>query len=305
MKFIKYTLFFLFFGCIANAQSDLNYTHFVFNKLAYNPGSTGASGAPDFTAIYRNQWMGIDGAPRTGTFTAQLPFMQKRNAFGLALTSDHIGKVKTVDIDFSYAYHIPVNANSRLSIGLNARVEQAKIDWDLANPLESGDNEIPTGMEVAYTPNFGFGTYYYSNNFYVGLSLPRMLKNALYLDKNRDFATLDVSTWYVMGGWLVPINETIEFAPSAMLSFNPQAPTDFDINANFIFMKSFWLGASYRLGDSIDGLIGYEFPSGMRFGFAFDYTLSDLEKLTTGSWEIMLGYTFKCKDCEVAHLRYF
>jgi type IX secretion system PorP/SprF family membrane protein len=305
MKSLKYTFLFLCFGFLANAQSDLNYTHFVFNKMNYNPGATGSSGAPDFVAIYRNQWMGIDGAPQTGTFTAQLPFAAKRNAFGLGLTTDKIGKIKTLDIDFNYAYQIPITANSKLSLGINASVEQTKIDWTLASPLEGGDDEIPTGLEVAYTPNFGFGGYYYSNNFYFGLSVPRLLKSALYLDQERDISSLEISTWYLMGGWLFPINELIEFSPSAMLSFNPNAPTDLDLNANFFFMKSFWLGMSYRLGDSIDGLIGYQFDNGLRFGVAFDYTLSDLEKLTTGSWEVMLGYTFRCKDCEVTHLRFF
>lgn len=292
-------------GVFAQAQSDVVYTHFVFNKMAYNPGYTGSMMAPDFTAIYRNQWAAIDGAPKTGTFTAQIPFLRKRNAFGVGITSDKIGKVSVTDIDIYYAYHIPFNEKNKLSLGLTGRVEQSKIDWNKAQPLDVGDDEIPSGQEFAYTPNFGFGAYYSGKNYYAGVSIPRLLKNALYLDKNRDFSTLDVSTWYVMGGWLMPLGANVEFAPSAMVSFNPNAPTDLDINANFIFLKMLWAGVSYRFGDSLDGLVGYEFKNGLRIGVAADYTLSDLEKVTSGSWEVMLGYTFQCKDCEVSHVRFF
>ena len=83
MKSLKYTILFLFFGGLIQAQSDLGYTHFVFNKMAYNPGYTGSAGGLDMTALYRSQWMGIDGAPRTGTFNAQLPFSARKNAFRL------------------------------------------------------------------------------------------------------------------------------------------------------------------------------------------------------------------------------
>lgn len=305
MKSLKYTILFLFFGGLIQAQSDLGYTHFVFNKMAYNPGYTGSAGGLDMTALYRSQWMGIDGAPETATFNIQLPFVAKRSAFGVGITSDKIGKVGNLDLDFSYAYVIPFSKNNRLSLGINAKVEQSKIDWDLANPVEGGDDGIPTGQEVSYNPNFGFGAYYSGANYYLGISAPRLLKNALYLENNPDISALEVSTFYVMGGWLMPIGEVVEFAPSAMLSYNPNAPADLDLNANFFFMKSFLLGLGYRFGDSIDGLIGYEFKNGLRFGVAFDNTLSDLEKLTQGSWEVMLGYTFRCEDCEIPHLRFF
>ncbi|RMG87134.1 MAG: type IX secretion system membrane protein PorP/SprF [Bacteroidetes bacterium] len=306
MKALKCTLFLLFLSVLsARAQSDLLYTHFIYNKMAYNPGVTGSRGTPQFLALYRNQWMGLDGAPRTGTFNAQIPFADRRNALGVGLTSDKIGKVNNLDFDFTYAYHIPVGKANKLSLGINARIEQTKIDWDLANPLESGDDEIPSGQETAFTPNFGFGAYFFGEQYYIGVSAPRLLKNSLYLDRNFDSKTLDVTTFYVMGGWLFPVGASVEMAPSAMMTFNPSAPVDLDVNLNFIFMKSFWLGASYRLGDSVDGMIGYEFENGLRFGVAVDNTLSDLEKLTQGSWEVMLGYTFKCKDCDVVHLRFF
>jgi hypothetical protein len=90
-----------------------------------------------------------------------------------------------------------------------------------------------------------------------------------------------------------------------MVSLNPNVPFEFDINANLLFFDAIMLGANYRYQDSIDGLVQYQFSNGLRIGVAIDFTASELAKVTTGSYEIMLGYTFPCEDCKILNLRYF
>ncbi len=119
------------------AQSDVQYTHFTFNKLAYNPGYTGAKGSFDALALYRNQWSGIDGAPRTIHVNAHTPFAGKRNGLGIALTSDEIGKVSTNSVDLSYAYRIKLGESSTLSISVAGRLEQLRFKWSEATPIST------------------------------------------------------------------------------------------------------------------------------------------------------------------------
>ena len=302
----KILIILLFLPFIMKAQNDVAYTHFIFNKMAYNPAYTGNQKTFELLALYRKQWSGINGAPTTGTFAAQLPFFNNKNAVGLALTSDAIGQMEVLSLDLSYAYHIRTGNTTRLSLGLMGRLEQARIDWNQSQAIDIEDSGIPSGQETVTSPNFGFGAYYSGDNFYVGLSSPRLLKNTIYLDQSdKVVSKRDVTTWYVMAGTRFSLSSNVEFAPSILASYNPNAPLDLDLNANFFFMQSIWAGLSYRWDDSLDALIGYEFKNGIRVGFAYDFTLSELEKATNGSYEVMLGYTFKCKDCEVPHLRYF
>ncbi|MBK9014119.1 MAG: type IX secretion system membrane protein PorP/SprF [Saprospiraceae bacterium] len=285
------------------AQSDVQYTHFTFNKLAYNPGYTGAKGSFDALALYRNQWSGIDGAPRTIHVNAHTPFAGKRNGLGIALTSDEIGKVSTNSVDLSYAYRIKLGESSTLSLGVSGRLEQLRFKWSEATPLDPDDPEIPQGDETAFATNFGTGAYFLGKKYYFGLSVPRLLKNGLYL--NRSGKNDNPRTTYVAGGFSATLSRNVELVPSILVSINPAAPVDVDLNANFILMNAFWVGGSYRLGDSFDALAGMEFGNGLRLGVGRDLTQSELNKVTDGSWEIMLGYTFKCKSCEVSHLRFF
>lgn len=294
--------FSLLVGGVA-AQSDVQYTHFTFSKLAYNPGYTGAKGAFDALALYRNQWTGIEGAPRTVYVNAHTPFAGKRNGLGIALTSDEIGKVHTNSVEMSYAYRIKLGGANTLSLGVSGRLEQLRIKWSESEAIDPDDPEIPQGDETSFAPNFGTGAYFLGKGYYFGVSVPRLLKSPLYLD--RSDRTNNHRTAYVMGGFSAKLTNQVELVPSFMVSYNPAAPVDVDLNANLIFLKTFWLGGSYRLGDSFDALAGVEFGNGLRLGVGLDFTQSALSKATSGSWEVMLGYTFKCKSCEVSHLRFF
>ncbi|MBI5915224.1 MAG: type IX secretion system membrane protein PorP/SprF [Bacteroidetes bacterium] len=301
-KLIHLFLLIAFAGSAA-AQSDVQYTHFTFNKLSYNPGYTGSKGAFDALALYRNQWGGIEGAPKTIHVNAHTPFAGRRSGIGLGLTADEIGKVNTNAVDLSYAYRIKLGGTSTLSLGLSGRLEQLRIRWSKADPLDPVDPEIPQGDEMSFAPNFGAGAYFLGKSYYVGLSVPRILKNGLYLDRSDTYR--NQPTTYFTGGFITRLGSNVKLLPSVMVSYNPAAPVDVDMNANLLFMDAFWVGGSYRLGDSFDALAGMEFGNGMRLGVGLDFTASELEKVTTGSWEVMLGYTFKCKSCEVSHLRFF
>lgn len=303
MRILFYIFLLLAFAGDTMAQSDVQFTHFTFSKLAYNPGYTGSKGAFDALALYRNQWSGIEGAPTTMHLNAHTPFAGKRNALGFAVTADQVGKVNTNALDLSYAYRIKISETSKLSLGLSGRMEQVRIRWSEADPLDLGDHHIPQGDETAFAPNFGAGAYFSGKNYYAGLSVPRLLKNALYLDRSEK--TTNPLTTYFMGGFAVRLNRQLQLLPSVLVSYNTAAPVDVDLNANLIFMKSFWIGGSYRLGDSFDALAGMDLGNGLRLGAGLDFTTSELNKLTNGSWEVMLGYTFKCKSCEVNHLRFF
>ncbi|HFA49172.1 MAG TPA: type IX secretion system membrane protein PorP/SprF [Bacteroidetes bacterium] len=306
MKKLSILLFFTIIACAGYSQSDVQFTHYMYNKLSYNPAYTGSKGTFDLLGLFRKQWTGIDGAPTTASFSLHAPFSDGRNAMGINLTADEIGKVKTTAIDLFYAYHIKINETSKLSIGLQGRIEQAKINWRKADPFDLVDDFIPGANESSFAPNFGLGAYYYSNNYFVGISVPRLLKNTLFLDRSgTEIEKASTLTSYVTAGVITKLTKNVKFIPSFLLTYNKNAPVDLDLNANFILMDKIIAGLSYRLADSVDGLIGFQFTNGMRLGMAMDFTTSELEKFTTGSFEIMLGYTFKCKDCSVNHLRYF
>ena len=305
MKKLTYTLLITFITVSAWSQSEDIFTFNLFNQLNFNPAYAGSKEVLDAGAIYRNQWWsGVEGAPRDINLWGHMPFAKRRNGIGLNLISDNIGMDNIFKLGANYAYRILLKNRAVLSLGLGGQFETARTDWtEVNNAVDPGDTEIGTSDARNSVFNFGPGVYYKNQKFYLGFSIPKLLANSLYED--RDEFSGSVNTYFFQGGLSIPISHNVESLPNAQVRYNPNAPFDFDLNANVMFSDVLMLGLMYRYEDSIDGLIVYQFKNGLRLGVAIDFTASELSKATTGSYELMLGYTFPCEDCKIVNLRYF
>jgi type IX secretion system PorP/SprF family membrane protein len=307
MKKYIFIVILLYSSFCTFAQNDPLYTKFMFNKLAYNPAYAGSREVLSISGLYRNQWQGVDCAPQTAFISAHLPFSQNRNGAGFALMNDQVGFVNVTAFDAMYSYRIRVNDEAILSLGLQGRMEFGRYDWTKARPLDSEDDQIPLAAASKTSPNFGAGIFYQHAKYYIGVSMPRFLKTVNYYSNltNQTAKISSLRTTYIMGGLRTRLSESVYFEPAAMLSLNPNAPVGLDLNANFLFMNTLWLGASYRLNDSFDGVIAYQLTKQLRAAVAVDLTNSKLRKRTFGSWEIGLEYNFDFEECGVKNIRFF
>ena len=312
MKRIIYTTAFLLFSLMAMAQNDVQYTNYLFNRLAYNPAYAGSGGVPIINALYRNQWTGgfADGkAPKTGTINYHSPIQCGKGGFGVGFTSDKAGIFNSNRLDGAYSYKFDVSAKGRLSLGLGAQLEFGRANYNLTNPLDANDLTIFEGNETFSQTkiNFGAGLYYtHNDNFYIGLSVPQLLNTSYYQKDNISGSGNDFHTYYLMLGFVKDLTNNVKIVPGAMISFQGNnAPFEFDINVNLVFMEKLWVGLNYRLEDSIDGLIQYQLSDNLRAGFAYDFTTSDIKNYSNGSLEFLLSYTFSKYSKNLSNLRYF
>ncbi len=305
MKKLTYTLLIIFISVAGWSQSEDIFTFNLFNQLNFNPAYAGSKEVLDAGAIYRDQWWsGIEGSPKDINAWGHIPFANRRNGIGVNIISDNIGMDNIIKVGFDYAYRIHLADRKVLSFGIGAQFDNARTDWSEVNDaVNSIDPNFGNQTVGKSTFNVGPGVYYKTPKFYMGLSMPRMLANSLY--ENRDEFSGSVNTYYLQTGLSVDIAPNVEFLPNVQVRYNPNSPFDFDLNANVMFNKTIMLGLLYRYEDSVDGLVVYQFDSGLRLGVAMDFTTSELRRATTGSFEVMVGYTFPCDDCEIVNLRYF
>ncbi len=295
---------------IVQAQNDVQFTNYNFSKLVYNPAYAGSSGMPSMAAIYRNQWVTLDGAPKTLHANFHMPFYENKCGFGIAITSDQIGMIRSNLLDASYAYRFKTGGNGVMSLGVTGRLEYGKVDWSEANPLDLGDEFVPDVNVGSLQPNFGFGAYYERSNLYAGFSVPQLINTSLYQQEDVSNQGIDYRTYYFMFGYLMNLTKDVKFQPGVLLSMNKQVPFEADITANFIFLNTFWIGGNYRVGDSFDAMVQYQVTNEMRAGLSFDFTMSELNKFTNGSIEVMVSYNINKslaarKAENINNLRYF
>lgn len=295
-----------------SAQQDAQYTQYMFNSLVLNPAYAGTRDAVSLTALYRHQWTGFDGAPRTFSASIHSPVGEKMG-LGFFLENDNIGVHNRLSAYGSYAYRIPINDKTQLSLGLDAGLLYYTSDWASApNPIDPGDPQF-SGTTSRVLPNFGLGAYWYNDRYYVGLSVPHLLSSRLDDPDALNYVSKYDMHLFLTGGYVFDISESVKLKPTVLLKSVPaKAPLEFDANINFLFNDAFWVGVGYHTGSGIAAILQYQFANNLRLGYAYDFNLNNLAPTNSGSHEIMMGWDFardtpkKTKDKDkVLSPRYF
>lgn len=289
----------------AQAQFEPQFTQFMFNETFINPAYTGSREHIALAGLYRNQWVGIDGAPKTQTFSAHSPLRNERIGLGLNILNEEIGVTHDFSFFANYAYRIPMQKGT-FAMGISAGLINHQEQLVDVNIQEPGDGAF-FGTPKLTVPNVGFGTYYSSRNFYIGLSVPRLLQNKVDAESGKAQNKVTIPYWhyYLMGGYVHPLNESVKIKPTFMVKAVSGSPIIADVGLNFLFSEVLWVGGAYRTSDSWAALISFQINSQLRMGYSYDYTITDLQKYNSGTHEITLGYDFSFNKNKVVTPRYF
>ena len=315
MKYLI-TLFMCSIGWSLAAQQELQYTQFMYNKLSFNPAYAGSEDAPCLTAIYRNQWIGLEGSPQSQTISFNAPVLSKRVGLGFNLSRSTIGIGSRVTLEGTYVYRISMGPG-RLGVGILASMRYISMNYSderlfAAQPIMT-DGGIPVGNLDRYVPNFGAGIYYNTKEFYVGLAAPRMLRSNIDFNDLQQILGREFPHIYAMGGYRFQLKEKIDLQSQVLVKFVEHAPLDVDLNLSFYFSKKVMTGITYRtggsshsFGESIDFLAGLQIKPQVFFGLAYDMTLSELRTYNNGSVEALLRLCFASPEGDtIVNPRFF
>ncbi len=304
-KYIYITLSFLLltvFTKTANAQQDAMYTQYMFNALALNPAYAGSRNVISATALYRNQWTGITGAPETTTFTIDAPINDKKIGLGLQVFNDRLGITKTTGVVASGAYRIRMDKGT-LSFGLQGSVSSFRANYQNVNLDQTGTNtDAAFQDDVSNTLfNVGTGVYYNSDKFYVGLSAPELVPNKL---ASTRLSTQEIHL-FLTAGIVFDLGEDYKLKPSILVKQVTGAPIEGDLNATFWIKDVIGIGAQYRTNADVSGLFEVQATPQIRIGYSYDHSITTLQNHNDGSHEIMLRYEFGYNKSKFISPRFF
>lgn len=295
MKKIYYTFVLIVVILIenVNAQQDPHFTQYMYNMNIVNPAYAGSKENLSIGTFYRTQWTGINGAPKTGTFSIHSPIGEK-TGLGLSAITDQIGPVDETNVYADFSYTLSLGGEHRLAFGIKAGATFHKVD--LYNDI--GNGYVPDANDPAFSENIsntylnmGTGAFYFTDKYYLAFSVPNLLK-AKHLDitqngEEREFGS-ETQHYFLTGGYVFNLSETTKFKPSFMLKSAFGAPVSLDISANALFFEKFEVGATYRLDDAFGGLVNFAITPSIRMGYAYDHIVSSLNAGTSSSHEFML-----------------
>jgi len=292
---IAFLLLLLLLQPVLSQQDPLS-SQYMFNTLTYNPGVAGTSGMICATALNRQQWIGFKGAPSTTVFNISSPIslFSIKSGVGLLVESDNVGFDKDINLSASYSYLMDLGIG-KLGIGLSLGMLNKTLTptWEIplgdAHTPVSGDPLIPENKESFIAFDAGFGLYYKTEKYYASLSVTHINQPKIKFSKGEPYISRH---YYLTGGYTLQLPDpSLELIPS-VFAFSDGKVIQATITSLVRYNKKVWGGVSYRAGDALIGIVGFELFNGIRLGYSYDFTLSDIRKTSGGSHEFMVNYCF-------------
>lgn len=294
----------LFCSTMANAQQEPQYTQYMYNTMTVNPAYAGSTGAFEAILLHRSQWVGIDGAPSTQAFALHTPLTNDKIGLGFSAVNDKLGPSNELYVDGNFSYTIGLDYDKKLAFGLKAGARLLNIDWSKGRYYDPQDALLNNNINNQIKPSLGAGVFYYTDNWYAGLSVPNFIRSDYY-DDVQESVNLDRLHYYLIGGYVFTFSDNFKFKPAALIKAVSGAPITADVSANFLLMEKLTLGASYRWDDSVSALAGFQITPQFFAGYSYDYTVTRLNKYNDGSHEIILRFQLLGKAARIKSPRFF
>ena len=288
MKKIIYSLIILL-GLSASAQQEPQYTQYMYNPSVINPGYAGSLGYGSLFSLYRTQWIGLEGAPKTINLSYHQPLENTNLGLGGNIVHDEIGPSTTTNLAVDVSYTIHFENESRLAFGMKVGGQLLNIDYTKLNHYNPSDVSFRNNITNQFSPNIGAGLFYYNENSYLGLSVPMMLQTKMY----DEFAYSDANRrqhFYLMGGKVYDLTYNVKFKPAFVAKMVAGAPLQVDLTGNFLINEKFTVGLAYRWSAALSGLVGFKVSDRLAIGYGYDRETTRLSNFNSGSHELFLQF---------------
>ena len=278
----------LFAVLSVKAQQDPQYTQYMYNTMSINPAYAGSRGHLSMTALARTQWVGVEGAPETQTFSVNAPIGYSGVGLGLNIINDKLGPSTETYFDANISYTIRTSEEGQFAFGMRVGGRILNLDWSKGR-FQTPDVLFNNNLNNKFLPTIGAGVFFHKPKWYVGLSIPNFLRTQHY-DDFVEAVSAERMHYFAIAGYVFDLTENIKFKPAILSKIVSGAPLSLDVSANFLFNEKFSFGVAYRWDDAISAIVGFQISETLTLGYAYDLTTSNFNNYNSGSHEVMLTF---------------
>ena len=300
---IKLTFLILFLINSIYAQQEAQYSQYMYNTISINPAYAGTRDVFSIMALHRSQWIGFEGAPTTSTFSINTPIPNTNLGIGVSAISDRIGPTEQNTFSADVSYTIRLNEKTKLSFGAKGSASFFSFDQYKVTPFQANDPKWKS-MSSSLSPNFGVGLYLHANQYYLGVSIPNLMKSNFYND-NEIAMNSQRMNYYIIGGYVFDVTDWIKFKPSIVSKVVSGAPVQLDLSGNVLFMNKFVIGAAYRLDAAVSALAGFQVSDALFIGYGYDFDTTSMSRYNSGTHEVFIRYELISKNDKIVSPRFF
>jgi len=289
-------------GISSQAQQDAQFTQYMYNTINVNPAYAGSRGVTSIFGMHRTQWVGIEGAPQTNSFSVNTPLGESKVGLGLSVISDKIGPTVDNNLAADFSYTIQTSDTYKLAFGIKAGGSFFNLDVSRLDPNNPIDPSLTNYNK--FNPQLGAGLYLHSEKTYVGVSVPNFLQTNRYNDNDVAIYSPKM-TYYFIAGHVFDLSPSVQCKPALLTKLVNGAPLQVDLSGNFLIMDKFTLGVAYRWDAAVSGLAGFQVSESLFIGYGYDYETTQLQKYNSGSHEVFLRYELFSNYNTIVSPRFF
>ncbi len=232
-------------------------SQYMLNQYLINPAAAGTKDYMLISTSFRQQWAGFNDAPRTQMLSAH-SLIGDNMGIGGIIYNDMVGPLRNIGLQVSYSYHLKINDNSKLGMGLSVSLAQHVLDGSNFVLNDPSDNTLNGASQKSFNPDGNFGLYYFNDKFFLGIAIPQLIENKLKFGDNIEKLNKQVRHYYLSSGYKFSLGENVELEPSILAKYALASPFQFDINTRLIYKENLWTGVSYRHDESIVAQVGIQ-----------------------------------------------
>jgi type IX secretion system PorP/SprF family membrane protein len=323
MKRISFILFLFVCAGTLYGQQKPHYTQYILNNYILNPALTGIENYADVKISGRDQWVGLEGAPKTAYVSFHMPIGKKdyktsatsfqvpgenprgssywenytasasHHGVGLIVMSDKTGLYNRFTANVSYAYHLGLSEKLNLAMGFAGGISRVGYDRSKATPANPLDPALGNSSNELFKthPDLSVGLWLYGSSFFAGLSAQQVIPQTIHFTED-SLGIKMVPHIFATTGYRFLISEDINALPSVMVKYIQNSPSSpqFDLNIKFQYRDLLWMGGSYRYQDGYAAMVGMNINNTFNFGYAYDFTRTQLNTTSKGTHEFIIGF---------------
>lgn len=276
----------------------------MYNTITINPAYAGSRGVMTALALHRSQWLGFAGAPTTNMVSLHTPLNNSNLGLGIGFVNDAIGPLIENQFSTDFSYSLKLKNNNKLNFGLKASLFNRKFDTNLLDVYDVTDPTFQSDLVYNLNPNFGIGAYYYSNKYYIGLSVPNLINTPNTVNSNIALGN-EYQHLYAIAGYVFELNKDVMFKPTVLFKGIKGAPLQTDVSANFMIYNKLTLGCAYRWNAAVSALAGFQVSKSLFIGYAYDSDTTPIKNYNNGSHELFIQYEFLINTKKINTPRFF
>lgn len=283
------------------AQQDPHFTQFFENTLFVNPAYAGSKDVLNVTGLHREQWVGFAGRPVSSTLSVHSPLSYRSVGLGLTMVNDHNGPVDQTMFYGDFSYSLKFKNKGKLAFGIKGGFNLVNVGSAALQATDQNDLNLLRDVRNNVNPNFGFGIYYHTPVWFVGVSTPKLLEQSYDGSKTN----VEKRHYFANVGGVITVNNAWKIRPMTQAKFTTGAPLSLDVSVAGIYKERFYIGGLYRLDAAFGAFVQYQITPQFKLGFATDFGTQEIRNYNYGTFEVMGSYDFIFKKTGVRSPRYF